>query len=64
MNVRVTLKGLKPGEDDYETHITIISGLTMDEIDTNILSYIYDWRLINGYYKVKYINKEVISCDN
>ncbi|EAR2661107.1 hypothetical protein SEPL_380 [Salmonella phage SE_PL] len=64
MIVQVTLKGLKPGEDDYETHVATISGLTMDEIDGNILSYIYEWRNANGYYKMKYIHKEVISCDN
>lgn len=64
ITVRVTLKGLKPNEDNYETHHAEITGLTDDDLDGNILSYIYEWRSLNGYYKVKYTNKEVISCDN
>lgn len=61
--VKIVLKGIKPQSPEYEMHIAYLSNLT-DDIDAKITAYIYEWRNKNGYYKTKYISKEVISCDN
>jgi len=64
IQVLITLKGLKPDADEYETHVTSITGEDMIDVDANITAYIYEWRNKYGFYKMKYINKRILPCDN
>lgn len=59
MKAIITLKGLKPGDDLYiESTHTIIA----DDIDQAINDFIYEFRNINSFYKIKYMRK--VLCDN
>lgn len=53
-----------PGGEVWEQHTAFINALPSDDIDGMILAHIYEWRSTAGYYKVKYMSKEVIPCDN
>jgi hypothetical protein len=53
---QITLKGLKPGEDNYEESTHVISASTDEELQGNITSFIYEFRNIHQYYKIKYTN--------
>lgn len=64
MIYKIVLKGLKPGAEIFEQHTAYIKALPDDDIDGKIMAHIYEWRSSHGYYKVKYVSKEVISCDN
>jgi hypothetical protein len=57
----VLLKGLKPGEDDYEEIPIQICAQTEQEADDLIADAIYEVRLNNMYYKMKYVSK--VKCD-
>ncbi len=61
MKVQITLKGLKPGEDNYEESQHIVEGHDFDDLQANITSFIYEFRNIHQYYKIKYTNcKEIL----
>ena len=64
MIYKIVLKGLMPGSEVWEQHAAFLNALPSDDIDGMILSHIYEWRSKAGYYKVKYMSKEVIQCDN
>ena len=54
-------KGLKPGEDIYEESTHVISGSTDDELQANITAFIYEFRNIHQYYKIKYTNIKALQ---
>jgi hypothetical protein len=56
---KIILKGLKPGEDDYETISVVISGKTEEEVENNIADEIYEIRNKHQYYKMRYVSKVV-----
>lgn len=56
---KIILKGLKPGEDDYETISVVISGKTEEEVENNIADAIYEIRNKHQYYKMRYVSKVV-----
>lgn len=56
---KIVLKGLKPGEDDYETIQLIIKGETDTEVENNIADAIYEIRNKHQYYKMRYVSKVV-----
>lgn len=58
MKVLITLKGLKPGEDNYEESKHVITASTDQELQDNITAFIYEFRNIHQYYKIKYTNIE------
>ena len=64
MIYKIVLKGLMSGSEVWEVHTAYITAQPCDDIDGMILSHIYEWRSKAGYYKVKYVSKEVIQCDN
>lgn len=53
----IVLKGLKPGEDDYETIERTVHAETEEEVDALISDLIYEVRLEYMYYKMKYVSK-------
>lgn len=57
----VVLKGLKDGEDVYETIELKIEAETEAEVDALISDAIYQVRLDNMYYKMKYVSK--VKCE-
>lgn len=57
---KVVLKGLKDGEDVYETIELNIEGETESDVDALIQDAIYQVRLDNMYYKMKYVSK--VKC--
>lgn len=59
MIYKIVLKGLKPNAEEYEVHTAFITSVNND-IDGTVLAYMYEWRLKNGYHKVRYISNEVI----
>lgn len=64
MIYKIVLKGLIHGKEQWEQHTAFLTAGGNDDIDGMIIAHIYEWRLRAGYYKVKYISKEVIPCDN
>lgn len=64
MIYKIVLKGLMPGAETWNVHTAFLSASASDDIDGMILSHIYEWRSKAGFYKVKYVSKEVIQCDN
>lgn len=54
MKVLITLKGLKPGEDNYIESQHAISADSEDELHGNIMAFIYEYRNTEQYYKIKY----------
>lgn len=54
MKVLITLKGLKPGEDNFIESQHEITGIDIDEINAKIASFIYEYRNTEQYYKIKY----------
>lgn len=61
LEYNVLLKGLKPGEDVYESIHLVITGDTEEEVDAFITDAIYQVRLDSLYYKMKYISKDRIQ---
>lgn len=61
MKVLITLKGLKPGEDNYIESTHMISGSTEIDIHDNIAAFIYEFRNEHQYYKIKYTNIKLIE---
>lgn len=59
LSYKIVLKGLKPGEDDYETMELIIEGSTEREVENNIADAIYEIRNKHQYYKMRYVSKVV-----
>lgn len=57
----VVLKGLKDGADVYETIELKIQAETEHEVDALIADAIYQVRLENMYYKMKYVSK--VLCE-
>lgn len=60
LKYQIVLKGLKPGEDVYETIERVVCAETEDEVDALISDLIYEVRLEFMYYKMKYISK--VKC--
>ena len=56
----IILKGLKFNEDAYETIEVKIQASTEEEADALIADAIYEVRLKNLYYKMKYVSK--VKC--
>lgn len=69
LSYKIVLKGLKPGEDDYETVEVIIEAETDIEVEHKIADTIYEVRNKHQYYKMRYVSKvvydgsEVQECD-
>ncbi|EBS4516597.1 hypothetical protein DQT32_04210 [Salmonella enterica subsp. enterica serovar Braenderup] len=59
LSYKIVLKGLKPGEDDYETIEVIIEGETDIEVENKIADAIYEVRNKHQYYKMRYVSKVV-----
>jgi hypothetical protein len=61
MKVLITLKGLKTGEDHYIESTHEIEADDHDDLQGKITAFIYEYRNINQYYKVKYTNIQEIT---
>lgn len=61
LSYNIVLKGLKEGEDVYETIELKIEAETEVEVDSLIADAIYRFRLDNMYYKMKYVSK--VKCE-
>lgn len=60
MICRIHIKGLKPDQDDFESHYIDITFEEGDDVDSMIASLIYEIRNTHSFYKLKYCSKEII----
>lgn len=61
LTYKIILKGLKFGEDSFETIELFIHGDSEQHVDTLINEAIYEVRLNNLYYKMKYVSKVLVQ---
>lgn len=61
LKYNIVLKGLKDGEDNYETINLTIQASTEEDVDALIADAIYEVRVEHMYYKMKYVSK--VLCE-